>query len=104
MIVSSVSIVCYFFNKTATTETYTDLHTLSLRDALPILPVVERHLRHVLGGGAVLRGQRDDLEQPGLLALSGVAPVLDDAHVEAAPADAVAVVVDRKSTRLNSSH
>src|SRR6059058_2035493 len=28
----------FFFNDTATTEIYTSLHTLSLHDALPILP------------------------------------------------------------------
>src|SRR3546814_4329325 len=38
-----------FFNDTATTEIYTDLHTLSLHDALPIsakaLPVQAGHAR-----------------------------------------------------------
>src|SRR3546814_7531501 len=31
-----VSICCFFFNGTSTTEIYTYLHTLSLHDALPI--------------------------------------------------------------------
>src|SRR3546814_19855042 len=34
-----MSVICFFFNDTATTEIYTYGHTLSLHDALPILGV-----------------------------------------------------------------
>src|SRR3546814_12217480 len=35
----------FFFNKTATTEIYTDWHTLSLHDALPIADTLDIILR-----------------------------------------------------------
>src|SRR3712207_9467010 len=76
--------VSVFFNDTATTEIY----TLSLHDALPILG------RHV-GGDDARRGDdgavadRHAGEDERLVAEPHVAP--DDG-------------VDRKSTRLNSSH
>src|SRR3546814_3220972 len=41
---SLVSVLCFFFNDTATTEIYTYLHTLSLHDALPILSLRTRAL------------------------------------------------------------
>src|SRR2546426_9281278 len=76
----------FFFNDTATTEIY----TLSLHDALPILPdpVAERHapgprdrLRHRARGADVVQDR-----------LAGV------------PAQQRLCKQDRKSTRLNSSH
>src|SRR3712207_8655100 len=71
----------FFFNDTATTEIY----TLSLHDALPILsarlPEPERRLYH-----------RDDAGCSHALVVVGRAGT----HVY--------VRVDRKSTRLNSSH
>src|SRR2546430_17700782 len=74
----------FFFNDTATTEIY----TLSLHDALPILQGLER-------------GERQHYESvPGLPqhgALLGDHPC--DRQLRAADADR-----DRKSTRLNSSH
>src|SRR3712207_7140879 len=74
----SASVVMFFFNDTATTEIY----TLSLHDALPICPV------------------QDDAEQVVL------AP--GDRLVDVLGLPAVAVRrhdhLDRKSTRLNSSH
>src|SRR3546814_20215221 len=42
----------FFFNATATTDTYTDSHTLSLHDALPILPDLKpKHLHQLAKGG-----------------------------------------------------
>src|SRR2546430_11995332 len=66
----------FFFNDTATTEIY----TLSLHDALPILTQKRPHDVHlrVARGGVAARGV-DRLEDEGALR-------------------------DRKSTRLNSSH
>src|SRR4030042_5783546 len=63
----SIAAFVFFFNDTATTEIY----TLSLHDALPILTGAHRGHRDLEGLGAVLLGQGR---------------------------------VDRKSTRLNSSH
>src|SRR5258708_38682157 len=60
----------FFFNDTATTEIY----TLSLHDALPILPLV------------------------------GVERGVGHGHAEIRLAGADELQVDRKSTRLNSSH
>src|SRR3712207_8990736 len=74
----------FFFNDTATTEIY----TLSLHDALPILHAVE---------GA------DAAVGPG--ELGGDQTGGDVAHARAAvPLDGAAGDADRKSTRLNSSH
>src|SRR3712207_7609507 len=79
--VSVEQYLCFFFNDTATTEIY----TLSLHDALPISRRVARRQEEV------------DLD-----------PVTDAAGLRALQA-AVETVrvdegVDRKSTRLNSSH
>src|SRR5205807_7769754 len=78
-----ISSLFFFFNDTATTE----LYTLSLHDALPILAVValavgRRFLQAALVGGVVGRLAED------------IVQVLEE-HVGE---------VDRKSTRLNSSH
>src|SRR3712207_7017412 len=85
----------FFFNDTATTEIY----TLSLHDALPIWtvrrgPTGVEEVDHPAGPvQGVLRLQ----EPRGLL---GVGPVRSvDGHHHAA-----ALPLDRKSTRLNSSH
>src|SRR5256886_17132484 len=68
-------ILLFFFNDTATTEIY----TLSLHDALPIFALVE------LGGDIGVAVLVDQLAQQRAIELGRV-------HV------------DRKSTRLNSSH
>src|SRR3712207_7267117 len=68
----------FFFNDTATTEIY----TLSLHDALPILIGAVLHRLHLDGGAAL-----SDLARRKLL------------DVRIGP-----MVGDRKSTRLNSSH
>src|SRR2546430_13621391 len=81
--------VCFFFffNDTATTEIY----TLSLHDALPILLRVENVVKHfpVLSGKLFHRGGRDVVH-----AVEGVS--LDVRRGQ--------TLGDRKSTRLNSSH
>src|SRR3989442_7434525 len=84
----------FFFNDTATTEIY----TLSLHDALPICGnLVGQHVdaqaadrvHHAVGGHADLHVAR--LAQPA-------------GRQVRLPAIAEAVLEDRKSTRLNSSH
>src|SRR3712207_7543319 len=76
----------FFFNDTATTEIY----TLSLHDALPICQQrrQHRHLRH-------LREHRRRL--PPVVPVAHHSPRQDRAHARPHP-------LDRKSTRLNSSH
>src|SRR3712207_8995284 len=80
----------FFFNDTATTEIY----TLSLHDALPILPV----LAHPgdLPGRDLQRGEQRGGAVPDVVggALLGVAGLHRQGLLGA----------DRKSTRLNSSH
>src|SRR3712207_8893745 len=90
--------VIFFFNDTATTEIY----TLSLHDALPILPDSR---------GAVARDGADGLERSRAVSRLVLGPVRREGavfrgrrcrvrrrrvHLAARP--------DRKSTRLNSSH
>src|SRR5690606_41500964 len=82
-------------------ETTVQNYTLPLHDALPILP------DH--GQGAVLRVQRqghpvgvDQGVDRG--ALGGLDPVVRDAGAFGGGDHARVVGVDRKSTRLNSSH
>src|SRR3712207_8331129 len=76
-----------FFNDTATTEIY----TLSLHDALPIFIVeLHDHVHAVLKEGGRLADQV--LGQGDLLVI-----VLVHEHEHVA-------IIDRKSTRLNSSH
>src|SRR3712207_8752797 len=90
-----MSYLFFFFNDTATTEIY----TLSLHDALPILLLVGEPLHGDDRAEDLLLHQLVVLPQPG-----------HDGRldVEAAVADPAAaggdLGVDRKSTRLNSSH
>src|SRR3712207_8529009 len=80
--------IFFFFNDTATTEIY----TLSLHDALPICRLCEKW--HLFRGTP----SRYWLE-------SVLAEVFDVAvRPSAQTADAVYDQIDRKSTRLNSSH
>src|SRR2546430_6455356 len=86
MLVLSVCFVFFFFNDTATTEIY----TLSLHDALPISGCVV-----VIQGGSA--SERSSWEKrtylwPGRMNFPRTSP--------ASPASRI----DRKSTRLNSSH
>src|SRR3712207_7618098 len=80
--------VVVFFNDTATTEIY----TLSLHDALPILRGHERLLRGGPARGPALR--RDPRRRRRRRELRGAGRDLAGARRGA----------DRKSTRLNSSH
>src|SRR3712207_8085254 len=87
-----------FFNDTATTEIY----TLSLHDALPIFEV--RHQRVLLPGGVpgvehVRRGPARGVRRSAVH--REVAGLLDGLHRLVTGDE---VEVDRKSTRLNSSH
>src|SRR3712207_7137790 len=75
--------VVFFFNDTATTEIY----TLSLHDALPILTRAE--YRHQVAARAVLA----------LLDLPR-----EEVHLPDRPLEVLLAYLDRKSTRLNSSH
>src|SRR5256885_13341894 len=87
----------FFFNDTATTEIY----TLSLHDALPICHEI---------AGDVLAGEGVDLRPQPLRIqvdlLHGTRVRALERHVFQHMADPVAGggLVDRKSTRLNSSH
>src|SRR3712207_9278201 len=78
--------VCFFFNDTATTEIY----TLSLHDALPILSALRAVRRRALRGLVAAGGDggRHD-----------AGAVRDARDVQLVPQPR-----DRKSTRLNSSH
>src|SRR3712207_8208780 len=82
-------LLCFFFNDTATTEIY----TLSLHDALPILVVAPSTTRH------------GPIPSTPILAKSVVfLPRLrGDTTIGPLPLGSPGVA-DRKSTRLNSSH
>src|SRR5438445_13626333 len=69
----------FFFNDTATTEIY----TLSLHDALPILP---------------------QLGVPQSQSVGVMAETFAGSNLEALSMSAKVSAIDRKSTRLNSSH
>src|SRR3712207_8757515 len=71
--------ICFFFNDTATTEIY----TLSLHDALPILPRLRRDEGAAVPRSLAARGRAGAADRASRL--GGRFP-------------------DRKSTRLNSSH
>src|SRR3712207_8351142 len=81
------SCCCFFFNDTATTEIY----TLSLHDALPIYPGqgVPTRVGHRRRAGE--GGPPGDRRRPA-------------AHPRQRPVLQRAAALDRKSTRLNSSH
>src|SRR5947208_7343968 len=82
----------FFFTDTSTTEIY----TLSLHDALPILPPAEECLLHrVLGVGHAAQQAVGDAEEASTLPLG---------ELRRLGAAQLTAVRDRKSTRLNSSH
>src|SRR5947208_12044478 len=76
--------IYFFFNETATTQIY----TLSLHDALPIFRIMEIDIDSV--------AWRDELFLN--------APAIEDGQLIVPKGPGWGVEVDRKSTRLNSSH
>src|SRR3712207_8348221 len=86
----------FFFNDTATTEIY----TLSLHDALPIL--LRRGRRRGRDQGE--EGRRHRLRQPGLRAVEQPEGLGLRRHGGPEARQPLAPEGDRKSTRLNSSH
>src|SRR3712207_8129518 len=90
---------CFFFNDTATTEIY----TLSLHDALPISGMVTPQQAQRLVDTLLARFPRA-LTTGYELLIPGMTNHPKDRHVLAAAVRAHAQVIDRKSTRLNSSH
>src|SRR5258708_13595042 len=82
------SVLCFFFNDTATTEIY----TLSLHDALPISP----------GSATVLHIQAETIGMD--CSVSWQRPLLGSNSAITGLQMRQAALVDRKSTRLNSSH
>src|SRR2546430_17514541 len=88
-----VSLSIFFFNDTATTEIY----TLSLHDALPILAWIVRRLRRRLVLRIVSDADCDPRRQ--------ITSTFKDPWLYRYGIRRVDVVLaDRKSTRLNSSH
>src|SRR3712207_8681249 len=100
----------FFFNDTATTEIY----TLSLHDALPILALDPSGMLHAASGLSPVGECRLVPDLSTLTALPfarGQAMVSCDMTEpdattpwEGCPRSALKRVLDRKSTRLNSSH
>src|SRR3712207_7108162 len=82
----------FFFNDTATTEIY----TLSLHDALPILLHLADQVRQDVGGLARARDDRREEVRDRL--------VVVELHLLGVDEDELDLTGDRKSTRLNSSH
>src|SRR5690348_17765237 len=78
----------FFFNDTATTEIY----TLSLHDALPILGTRKKTLQSVIRSCSI----RDTM--------AAISPMLRRLKVVLIWTGRPASLADRKSTRLNSSH
>src|SRR5439155_19945902 len=92
----------FFFTHTATTEIY----TLSLHDALPILVVGEDPVSRPRGDG-VASGRAHPLhDQVERLVPGGAPPAVAARRAQHRIEQAPGVVenLDRKSTRLNSSH
>src|SRR3546814_14043479 len=98
-------LVLLFFTETATTEIYTYCHTLSLRDALPIL--ARQHSvdgRERADNGAVL-AVGTDREDDGLgTQVHGFGIAEPRRSAISGGAGGGPAPRDRKSTRLNSSH
>src|SRR3712207_7428000 len=91
-------IIFFFFNDTATTEIY----TLSLHDALPILEILEGVEERELANGATLHWGR--VRTTDSVTFYKKVRVADDREVGVYPLNLPDVILDWKSTRLNSSH
>src|SRR3546814_13455305 len=109
MTLSIYFIVC--FNETATTEIYTDGHTPSLHDALPISGVYRTPAIHVAVTGVFTNTVPVDAYRgAGRPEAIYVIERLVDAAARELGMDPAAlrqrnfIPPDRKSTRLNSSH
>src|SRR3712207_7685241 len=92
-----MSVSVFFFNDTATTEIY----TLSLHDALPISALRVQHDGAAVT--AVLQAAQQELQAlrdlvPDAYLVTDGAGVIEQANANTSQ------LVDRKSTRLNSSH
>src|SRR3546814_17049228 len=99
--------VIFFINDTAPTEIYTYGQTLSLHDALPIFPVeMVPGLQKSITRAARKAGKPVVIATQMLESMIE-SPVPTRAEVSDAAAavfDGADAVIDRKSTRLNSSH
>src|SRR3546814_17603832 len=90
-------LICFLFKSPATTGIYTYCLTLSLHDALPICP----------GWAPLGKPGREKVKlamisatrQPGTVSSSGKGPLACEP-----PCPPLLMFLDRKSTRLNSSH
>src|SRR5207253_9424071 len=89
-----VAYFSFFFNTTATTR----LFTLSLHDALPIFELLIETIIIVAKLHQLLRGELEHIRN-----ILGAARVINERGVPIDD-DEIVLVVDRKSTRLNSSH
>src|SRR3546814_18241556 len=101
----------FFCNDAATTEIDTDLHTLSLHDALPIRTGADRGKRHgddrAVEDDQELRCSEDEegeLPSSGSIHDATVTDCLLRNYLLLIYAERVGTFRDRKSTRLNSSH
>src|SRR3546814_20106488 len=86
---ASRDVFLFVFHDTATTEIYTYIHTLSLHDALPILLGPGKENAAARGGPRFLRWMTALVSGLSLVAIVW---------------NGLPVLLDRKSTRLNSSH
>src|SRR3712207_7786711 len=88
--------MCFFFNDTATTEIY----TLSLHDALPICSGRRKREPKACPGAQRLRRPNEDAH------LTDVRDRRKEKRIRCDTVDRPlhVVAIDRKSTRLNSSH
>src|SRR3546814_10992909 len=87
-----IQYVVFFFNDTATTESYTYGHTLSLHDALPIC----EDAKLTPEKRAELLAKRQEIDR--------LYPETDRATFDDFMAHMLHALKDRKSTRLNYSH
>src|SRR3546814_14179363 len=101
--------VLLFLNDTATTEIYTYWHTLPLHDALPILPQAEL-LDHAAAGSWTIKPSGPARQRNDRFSLFRKVGAIHDNHRYAvvirnlSTTGALIEGIDRKSTRLNSSH